>query len=400
VRRGGWRLLVARWLVPDESLAELARDQAVTAPDGTAPTAQAAAPVPDAWADVCEQTAWRLLVLTEQMRPALDSLETGEEDPDRLARMYRVDHGVTQMRRVARDLRVLAGRGGEEIAGHTTSLLDVIRMAASAIEHYGRVSVGPVAELAVVAYAADDIASLLAALADNATRYSPAQVTVGAHLLADGSVMLRVEDAGMGIEPRWLLALNSALDGPAPGVGLFNGRHTGFTVVHRLARRHGLRVQLAGRQPPMPGAVGGASGMIAMLVIPAALLCEIPDELPPVQAHAGGRSAPAVPAQLRARYSPVHADPVQVAVPPQGRPDGGNVETLPRREPGSIRTPVRGSRATPGKATPGKATQNPLEEGFAFAADLRAFSTALGTGQQTGAEVGEDRPGDAEGRLR
>jgi hypothetical protein len=344
---------------------------------------------------VCEQTAWRLLVLTEQMRPALDSLESGEEDPDRLARMYRVDHGVTQMRRVARDLRVLAGRGGEEIAGHTTSLLDVVRMAASAIEHYGRVSVGPVAELAVVAYAADDIASLLAALADNATRYSPAQVTVGAHLLADGGVMLRVEDAGMGIEPRWLVALNAALDGPAPGVGLFNGRHTGFTVVHRLARRHGLRVQLAGRQPPMPGSAAGTPGTIAMVVIPAALLCEIPDELPPFEARAGGRSAPAVPAQPQGTYSPARADPVQVAVPQQGRRGRGNVEALPRREPGSVRPPVRQSPAAPGKGA-----QDPVEEGFAFAADLRAFSTATGTGRQPGAEVGEGRPGDAEGRPR
>lgn len=349
--------------------------------------------MPDTWAEVCEQFAWRLLVLTEQLRPALDGLEGSEEDPDRLARLYQVDHGVTRMRRVARDLRVLAGRGGEEIAGHTTSLLDVIRMAASAIEHYGRVSVGPVAELAVVAYAADDVASVLAALADNATRYSPSPVTVSAHLCADGSVMLRVEDAGLGIEPGWLAGLNHALDGPVPPPGVLNGRHTGFTVAHRLARRHGLRVQLARRQPPGPAAAGGVSGTIAMVGIPPALLCEIPDQPPVTGGQAGERFAPATaPAQLPGAQPPVPAGPAQVALPVQDVPARETAGVLPRREPGSVRNPARQPRTAPEQRG-----QDPVADGFAFAADLQAFSAALGTGRR--AEVGEDRTGDAEGHM-
>jgi histidine kinase/DNA gyrase B/HSP90-like ATPase len=348
--------------------------------------------VPEAWADVCEQFAWRLLVLTEQLRPVLDGLESGENDPDRLARLYQLDHGVTRTRRVARDMRVLVARGGEEIAEHTTSLLDVIRMAASAIEHYGRVSIGPVAELAVVAYAADDVASVLAALTDNATRYSPTQVTVSAHLLADGGVMLRVEDTGMGIDPRWLAALNGVLDGPVPEAGVINGRHTGFTVVHRLARRHGLRVQLASRQPPGHGGAG-VSGTIAMVVVPAQLLCEIPDEPP---AERQGRLRPAVaavPTQPRAGRAAAGAAPAGPAVPRQDLPARAHAEALPRREPKSVRTPGRRPRPAPPPETP----PDPVADGFAFADDLRAFSAAVSSGQRAGNNAGADRPGDAEG---
>jgi hypothetical protein len=405
-----WRLRVARWLAPDGALRE---------PLAIAQAPQAEAAVPDAWADVCEQFAWRLLVLTEQLRPVLDGLEGSEEDPDRLGRLYQVDHGVTRTRKVARDLRVLVGRGGEEIAEHTTSLLDVIRMAASAIEHYSRVTVGSVADLAVLAYAADDVASLLAALTDNATRYSPGQVTVSAHLLADGGVMLRVEDAGLGIEPGWLAALNTVLDGPLPAAGVINGRHTGFTIVHRLARRHGLRVQLASRQLPGPGAAAmAASGTIAMVVLPAPLLCEIPDEPFPNGQVGHPPLASIVPAQGRGAHPPGRATPARVAPPsqdwppvqdwpaPQGHPppghsqqghpdDGRTPMTLPRREPGSVRTPPprRAQAAAPQPPPP-----DPVAEGFAFADDLQAFSTALRTGQPAGTEPDEHRPDDAGGR--
>src|SRR5260370_28825808 len=103
VRRGWWRLRAAQ---------EPAGAQALK-PGATAPAA-APAPVPEAWAEMCEQFAWRLLVLTEQLRPELDEMESREEDPDRLARLDHVAHGVTPMRPAALDLLVLVRRGGDE----------------------------------------------------------------------------------------------------------------------------------------------------------------------------------------------------------------------------------------------------------------------------------------------
>ena len=175
------------------------------------------------------------------------------------------------MRRASRDLRTLAGRSEEELAGFTTSLLDVIRMAASAIERYTQVTVGRVTDLAVLGYAADDVGSLMSALLDNATRYSPGTVTVSCHLLEDGGVMFRVEDTGIGIGAEQVNTLNATLAGPVPEVDERTGRHTGFPVVHRIARKHSIGVRLASR--PLP-----SSGTVAMVTLPPHLLCEVPVE--------------------------------------------------------------------------------------------------------------------------
>src|SRR3984957_9861061 len=117
---------------PAESAATQARDAAAWAGQAEAAEQRAAG----AWPDICDQFGLHLLVLAEQLRTSLDELESDEGDPERLRRLYQVDHAVPRMRRASRDLRTLAGRSEEELAGFTTSLLGVIRMAASAIERY------------------------------------------------------------------------------------------------------------------------------------------------------------------------------------------------------------------------------------------------------------------------
>jgi hypothetical protein len=258
-----------------------------------------------AWPDICDQFGLHLLVLAEQLRASLDELEADEGDPDRLKRLYQVDHAVTRMRRASRDLRTLAGRSEEELAGFTTSLLDIIRMAASAIERYTQVTIGRVSELAVLGYAADDIGSVMAALLDNATRYSPGTVTVSGHLLEDGGVMFRIEDTGIGLGADQVTALNAVFAGPVPDVDERTGRHTGFPVVHRIARKHSIGVRLAARPQP-------SSGTVAMVTLPPYLLCEVPAE------EAQRRAAPVPP-------------PPQSA-PPQSPPRPSAVPDLPRRE--------------------------------------------------------------------
>ena len=255
---------------PRETRAQ-ATSSAASAPADTAVTGEPATRLGGPWPELCDQFGLQLLVLAEQLRTSLDELEADEADPERLQRLYQVDHAVTRMRRACRDLRTLAGRAEEELAGFTTSLLDVIRMALSGIERYTQVSVGRVTDLAVLGYAADDIGELMAALLDNATRYSPAAVTVSAHLLDDGSVLFRIEDSGIGIAADQAAALNEALAGPVPEVDERTGRHTGFPVVHRVARKHLVGVRLAARPQP-------ASGTIALVTIPPHLLCEVPSE--------------------------------------------------------------------------------------------------------------------------
>lgn len=216
-----------------------------------------------------EQFGLHLISLAEQMRISLDGLEADEDDPARLQKLYEVDHAVTRMRRASRDLRTLAGRAQDEMGGIDTSLLDIIRMALSSIERYNQVTIGRVSELAVIGYAADDVACLIAALLDNATKYSPGAVTVNVHLADAGDVLFRIEDTGIGIPERSVGRLNALLAGPIVELVSKSGSHTGFPVVHRIARKYDIDVRLVTR--PAPG-----NGMIAMVTVPAQLLCEVP----------------------------------------------------------------------------------------------------------------------------
>jgi Histidine kinase-, DNA gyrase B-, and HSP90-like ATPase len=347
-------------------------------------------PRPDgAWPEICDQFGSHLLVLAEQLRASLNQLEEGEDDPERLKRLYQVDHAVTRMRLASRQLRTLAGRSEERLAGFTTSLLDVIRMASSAIEWYPQVSVGPVVELAVPGYAADDVATLVSALLDNATRYSPGTVTVSCHLLEEGGALLRIEDTGIGIGRGRVTRLNAVFAGPVPEVDKSTGRHTGFPVVHRIARKHSIGVRFASRRAP-------GTGTVAMVILPPQLLCAIPVEAtPPPAAPDEQPTPPAGPAEagtalavlpepaMPAVISPAAEAPVAVpdAVAPEAlapehltaQPDQDvRPCELPRREPAGRRA----DQPRPAEA----ATASPLQQAAArraFADELGAFSQGI-----------------------
>ena len=359
---------------PAESVPALPRD-AVAWPGP--PETQEARPG-GAWPDICDQFGLHLLVLAEQLRTSLDELEADEGDPERLRRLYQVDHAVTRMRRASRDLRTLAGRSEEELAGFTTSLLDVIRMALSAIERYTQVTIGRVTDLAVFGYAADDIGSVLAALLDNATRYSPGIVTVSVHLLVDGGVMFRIEDTGIGMGADQVAALNAAFASAVPDVDERTGRHTGFPVVHRIARKYSISVRLASR--PLP-----SSGMVAMVTLPPHLLCEVPaDEAQRRPAPATAAPAPQAPQAPQAprpsavpdlpRGEPTRPHQTQKWEPPE-LPDRDTplpASELPRRARASLRGDEL--RPKPGEAAVAATPEEQSAARRAFADDLSMFS--------------------------
>ncbi|MBO0805186.1 MAG: hypothetical protein J2P25_19180 [Nocardiopsaceae bacterium] len=316
------------------------------------PSVPEAPSAPVAWPDIMEQFSQRMLILAEQARISLDELEAGESDPDRLQRLYRVDHALTRIRRVGRDLRTLAGRGENEPSGIDTSLLDVIRMALSAIERYPQVTIGKVAEFGVLGHAADDVAALLAALLDNATRYSPDTTSVSAHLTDSGSVLVRITDSGIGLAPDGVAALNAMLAGEVPEPDERTGRHSGLPVVHRLARQYSVGVRLAAR----PGA---GTGTIALVTLPPELICEAPESAEP-------------PGRKESAARPSGGDPAYLGDEDMGF--GG----LPRREPGSLRRGKPGSGPGDDDMPPGMPAGMSVEQQsaarLAFADDLTAFS--------------------------
>jgi hypothetical protein len=225
----------------------------------------------------------------------------------------------------------------------------------------------------VLGYAADDIGSLMAALLDNATKYSPGTVTVSAHLLDEGSVMFRVEDTGIGIGADQVAALNAAFAGPVPDVDERTGRHTGFPVVHRIARKHSVGIRLAAR--PM-----SSSGTVAMVILPPHLLCEVPAE---DAQHRPAPAIPAVPPQPARRPSavrdlprgepPTRAHPLPQWEPPE-LPERVSGD-LPRRE----RASLRGAEPRPRSQEPGMVptAEQQAAARRAFADELNAFSLGL-----------------------
>ncbi|MGW3402914.1 nitrate- and nitrite sensing domain-containing protein [Streptomyces zhihengii] len=314
----------------------------------------------------------RTLGLVERQLGVIEKLEEREQDPERLATLFKLDHMATVMRRHSENLLVLAGT--EHGQGHVgpVPLVDVLRAAVSEIERYDRVVIQSLPPHAQVAgFAADDLSHLVAELLENATSFSPpdAQVEMSGWLLESGEIMLSVQDTGIGMTPERLDEVNAGLADPAvydtPG-----GRETeglGLRVAALLAARHGVRLQLREHKQ---------GGVTAVVVVPAALL---PEGLPaaPAQSVSVAGQAPAV--QLPGSVAEANSNALPPttrrgpASRPQAAPDapasGAAGETSPEAatgEPGG---------SLPGTGAPGTA---PAAAGSAVAGHPGAGSAEAG----------------------
>ncbi|WP_027659230.1 nitrate- and nitrite sensing domain-containing protein [Salinispora fenicalii] len=225
--------------------------------------------------------ARRSQILVDRLIGQLDRLEQGEEDPDRLAELFQLDHLATRMRRNDENLLVLAAADSSRVQREPAALIDVLRAAQSEVEHYTRIEFGVIdRDIEVAAAAVNDLVHLVAELFDNATAFSPpeSQVVVEARRVGD-SASLYVEDRGIGISPEQLRELNEKLATP-PQVDVAVSRMMGLVVVARLASRHGVKVEL--RSGVDRGAVAEVS-LPAGVLVPRALAAgpQLPPGLPP-----------------------------------------------------------------------------------------------------------------------
>lgn len=243
--------------------------------------------------------ALRTLGLVERQLAVIEGLEEREQDPERLATLFKLDHFATVMRRHSENLLVLAGTEHVQQSAGPVPLVDVVRAAVSEIERYERVRIAALPPHAHVAgFAADDLSHLLAELMENATSFSPPDlpVEVSGWLLESGEVMLSVHDEGIGMTAERMSALNSRLadfDPDAP-YDSYESRESsgeegrddqqslglGLYVVARLAHRHGVRVQLREQKQ---------GGIAAVVVLPKTLLAAAPSAAVP----AASASSPA-----------------------------------------------------------------------------------------------------------
>jgi signal transduction histidine kinase len=204
--------------------------------------------------------------LVERQLKLMEELERHEENPEQLANLFKLDHLATRMRRNNENLMVLSGTDVARRFHQPVPLADVLRAAASEIEHYQRVVVKSTPSVEVVGYAASDLVRLVAELLDNATAFSaPAtQVMIGSRIDQQGSVLVEVADEGIGMGPAELTEANERLSsGTEDDVPV--SRQMGLFVVGRLAARHGITVRLRA-----PGE--GREGLRAFVLVPSELV--------------------------------------------------------------------------------------------------------------------------------
>jgi signal transduction histidine kinase len=254
--------------------------------------------------------ALRTLGLVERQLAVIEGLEEREQDPERLATLFKLDHFATVMRRHSENLLVLAGTEHVQQTAGPVPLVDVVRAAVSEIERYERVRIAALPPHAHVAgFAADDLSHLLAELMENATSFSPPDlpVEVSGWLLESGEVMLSVHDEGIGMTAERMDTLNSRLADFDPdaaydaydhsgsaGSDDTRGLGLGLYVVARLAHRHGVRVRLREQKQ---------GGVAAVVVLPKGLLATapsaaVPESSSPVVGGAHSFSLPGADAEV------------------------------------------------------------------------------------------------------
>ncbi|MER7695248.1 nitrate- and nitrite sensing domain-containing protein [Streptomyces sp. NPDC096095] len=273
----------------------------------------------------------RTLGLVERQLGVIEGLEEREQDAERLATLFKLDHMATVMRRHSENMLVLAG--AEHGHGHAgpIPLVDVARAAVSEIERYERVTIQSLPPHAQIAgFAADDLSHLLAELLENATSFSPpdSHVELSGWLLESGEVMLSVSDAGIGMSTVRMGELNARLADPAsfePGERHIDmtGAGLGLQVTSLLAARHGVRVQLREQK---------GSGVTAVVVLPAALLPKsLPASSPPAVQLPGEGPALNLPGSVAEANSNAlpSRSPLPSAAPEPGTPADAEPTTAP-----------------------------------------------------------------------
>jgi len=276
--------------------------------------------------------------LVDRLIGHLDRLERGEEDPDRLAELFQLDHLATRMRRNDENLLVLAGADSTRVERTSAQIGDVLRAAQSEVEQYTRIEFGTVlADSEVEPTSINDIVHLIAELLDNATAFSPPDTAVIAEARQVGSdILVRITDRGIGMSPNQLDDINTQL-ADMPSVGISASRMMGLVVVGRLSHRHNLRVTL--QEGPGRGTVaevilgpqvltGGSGHSAGGRMLDAAPPPPPPIDLPP---YGGSRDS-----QRSSLFEPMdtasvpHVEPF--APPPTNGSSGANGSELPRRE--------------------------------------------------------------------
>ncbi len=213
------------------------------------------------------------------------------------------------MRRNSENLLVLSGQDSAREDAGSVAADEIIGAALSEVEHYQRIELGPAPQVAVRGEAVNDLVHVVSELLENATRYSGDEtVTVASAETHDGDWQIEIIDHGAGMPQAEIDRTNVRLAHP-PDVDVEVSRRMGLFVVATLAMRHQIDVRLS---------AGERSGLVATVLVPAALIVE----LPPMP-------APPPPAEPPAAPEPELLAPLAPLTPPEPEPEPEPEELTP-----------------------------------------------------------------------
>ncbi len=291
--------------------------------------------VPDAVSAVAQDRAGpvvrnlvkRIQAMLDRQIDLVDELESKEEDPFYLEKLFKIDHLANRMRRTADGLLVLAGAGLDRRLGGPVPVLDVLRVSIGEVEDHRRVAAVRAETASVSAGAALALAHMAAELIENAIEFSPPEAgvdVVGRRCSGDGPMAyeILISDQGIGMTDAQLVELNSLLLEPQD-LNTLSGHAMGLSVVGHLARRLEASVTLSS---------GGAGGVIASIQLPLAVLDGTVVE---VETEDGDRPTPPLPETDR-----LQALPQLAPITPNGRSNRPEPSDQPSRPPAVSGLPV------------------------------------------------------------
>jgi hypothetical protein len=294
----------------------------------------------------------RSQALVERQLRLIEGLEHGEQDPQRLASLSRLNRIAMRMHRNSQNLLVLAGQEPATNWSQPVTLARLVEAALSEVEDYQRVSFEVQPDIAVRGPAVYDAVHLLVELIDNATSFSAADmpVQVRGQVLTTGGALVDITDRGIGMPAHEMAYANQQLDNPPPP-DIDVPKWMGLLVVARLAARHGIRVRLN------PADLGG---LTALVWLPDEILTHHSAAAHPGYPAAAPRAAtPNAPAFVPTRLDQpaTQPDPAWSARRPQvtvqAEPAGARLATAGRAGPPSAgwlpRRPSAGSRRGAGQ---------------------------------------------------
>ncbi len=201
--------------------------------------------------------------LLMRMLQSLDELEQHESDPDRLAKIYNIDHLATRMRRNAESLLILADADVARRFTGPVLVSELLRSTMSEVEEFDRIQLNVMDDAEIVGDAAADLAHLLSELTENAARFSPPTepIEIIARYTRVGYI-LAVVDSGLGLTEQEIAEANAQIAAAATSAET-PSRNLGLFVVGKLAGKYGMEVEIFDRVP---------AGLTVRVRIPRALI--------------------------------------------------------------------------------------------------------------------------------